>query len=106
METHPPPYAIRLLTYLSPGLPIALFEAVADHLRRSPSLGGRGIALASEERISGPERGSVERSEDPFSRGEADVGFMCAPTYLALRERERPRTPPDEPKMFTSFGSL
>jgi phosphonate transport system substrate-binding protein len=90
METHPPPYAIRLLTYLSPGLPIALFEAVADHLRRSPSLGGRGIALASEERISGPERGSVERSEDPFSRGEADVGFLCAPTYLGLRDRERP----------------
>jgi phosphonate transport system substrate-binding protein len=32
----------------------------------------------------------VERSEDPFSRGEADVGFLCAPTYLGLGERERP----------------
>jgi phosphonate transport system substrate-binding protein len=90
METRPLPHPIRLLTYLSPGLPLALFGAVADHLRRSPSLGGRGIALASEERISGPERGSVDRSEDPFSRGEADVGFLCAPTYLGLRERERP----------------
>jgi phosphonate transport system substrate-binding protein len=90
MQTLPLPHAIRLLTYLSPGLPLALFGAVADHLRRCPGLGGRGIALASEERISGPDRGSVDRSEDPFSRGEADVGFLCAPTYLALRERKRP----------------
>ena len=90
METLPLPHAIRLLTYLSPGLPLALFGAVADHLRRCPVLGSRGIALASEERISGPERSSVDRSEDPFSRGEADVGFLCAPTYLGLRERKRP----------------
>ena len=81
---------VRLLTYLSPGLPLALFGAVANHLQRSPELGGRGIALASEERISGPEQCSVDRSEDPFSRGEADVGFLCAPTYLRLREREHP----------------
>jgi ABC-type phosphate/phosphonate transport system substrate-binding protein len=90
METRPPPHAITLLTYLSPGLPLDLFGAVADHLRRCPGLGGRPIALASEERVSGPERSSVGRSEDPFSRGEADVGFLCAATYLALRERERP----------------
>jgi ABC-type phosphate/phosphonate transport system substrate-binding protein len=81
---------LRLLTYLSPGLPLALFAAVADHLRRCPELGSRRITLASEERISGPERSSVDRSEDPFSRGEADVGFLCAPTYLRLREREHP----------------
>ncbi len=81
---------LRLLTYLSPGLPLALFGAVADHLRRCPDLGGQRIALASEERASGPERGSVDRSEDPFSRGEADVGFLCAPTYLRLRERHSP----------------
>ena len=81
---------LRLLTYLSPGLPLSLFGAVADHLRRCPELGGREIALASEERVSGPEQSSVDRSEDPFSRGEADVGFLCAPTYLRLREREHP----------------
>ena len=81
---------LRLLTYLSPGLPLTLFGAVADHLRRCPDLGGIGIALASEERVSGPERDLVDRSEDPFSRGEADVGFLCAPTYLRLREHERP----------------
>jgi ABC-type phosphate/phosphonate transport system substrate-binding protein len=81
---------LRLLTYLSPGLPLALFGAVADHLRRCPKLDGLRISLASEECVSGPERGSVARSEDPFSLGEADVGFLCAPTYLHLREREHP----------------
>jgi hypothetical protein len=81
---------LRLLTYLSPGLPLALFGAVADHLRRCPELGGRRIALASEERVSGPEQSSVDRSEVPFSRGEAAAGFLCAPTYLRLREREHP----------------
>jgi phosphonate transport system substrate-binding protein len=81
---------LRLLTYLSPGLPLALFGVVADHLRRCAELRGRGIALASEERVSGPGRSSVDRSEDPFSCGEADVGFLCAPTYLGLRERKHP----------------
>ena len=90
METRPLPHTIRLLTYLSPGLPLALFGAVAEHLRRCPGLGGRGIVLAAEERVSGPGRASVDRSEDPFSRGEADLGFLCAPTYLGLRERDRP----------------
>src|SRR5215212_3279106 len=89
-EGQPGAMELRLLTYLAPGLPLPLFGAVADHLRRSPELGGRGIALASEERVSGPEQSSVDRSEDPFSRGEADVGFLCAPTYLRLREREHP----------------
>jgi phosphonate transport system substrate-binding protein len=81
---------LKLLTYLSPGLPLALFGVVADHLRRCPELGGRRIALDSEERASGPTRDLVDSSEDPFSRGDADVGFLCAPTYLRLREREQP----------------
>src|SRR5829696_3052502 len=53
METRPFPHPIRLLTYLSPGLPLAIFGAVADHLRRWPGLGGPPITLASEERVSG-----------------------------------------------------
>src|SRR4028119_1405057 len=81
---------LRLLTYLSPGLPLALFGVVADHLRRCMELGGRRIALASEERVSGPEGSSVDRSEDPFSLGEADVSFLCARTCLRRREREHP----------------
>ncbi len=51
METLPPPHPVRLLTYLSPGLPFDLFGALADHLRRCPDLGGRGIGLATEEHL-------------------------------------------------------
>lgn len=29
-------------------------------------------------------------SEDPFSGGGADIGFMCAPCFLWMRERETP----------------
>jgi phosphonate transport system substrate-binding protein len=42
-----------------------------------------------ESRISGPVKGT----DNPFSKGEADVGFMCAPSFLWLREL---KTPPIE----------
>jgi phosphonate transport system substrate-binding protein len=55
---------------------------VVDHCRRR--LGHEGASLQIETRVSGPERGT----EDPFSSGEADVGFVCSPSYLWLRKRE------------------
>ena len=39
-----------------------------------------------EPRVSGPLRGG----EDLFSKGEADVGFMCAPSFFWLRELKVP----------------
>ena len=80
------PGALRFITYLSPGIPLAFFEAVVDHARRD--LGCR-TSLRTETRVSGPERGT----EDPFSRDEVDVGFMCSPSFLWLREL---RSPPVE----------
>ena len=47
---------------------------------------GRRVSLTAETRVSGPTRGD----DDPFSKGEADVGFMCAPSFLWLREMEEP----------------
>jgi phosphonate transport system substrate-binding protein len=74
---------LRFLTYLSPGLPVEIFEAVASragsHLRLPTS-------VAVESRSSGP----ASAEYDPFSGGEADVGFMCAPPYIWLRDREDP----------------
>jgi phosphonate transport system substrate-binding protein len=81
------PGELRFLTYLSPGIPQAFFEAIVDHVRRT--LGCERTSLRAEERVSGPERGT----EDPFSRDETDVGFMCAPSFVWLREL---RTPPVE----------
>lgn len=63
---------MRLITYLAPSLPPALFETIARHV---------GAQVVFEERISGPLAGD----DEPFSRGEADIGFVCAPSYRVLR---------------------
>lgn len=47
---------------------------------------GHRASLSAESRVSGPVRGAG----DPFSEGEADVGFMCAPSFFWLREPEGP----------------
>lgn len=78
------PEEIRFITYLSPGIPQSLFEAIIDHVRRT--LRCERTSLRVEARVSGPERGS----EDPFSGGEADVGFMCSPSFVWLRELRPP----------------
>ena len=66
------PEVLRFITYLSPGIPRAFFEAVVDHARRE--LGCR-TSLQTETQVSGPERGV----EDPFSR-----------SFLWLRELRPP----------------
>lgn len=63
---------MRIITYLAPSLPLALFETIAQRL---------GAEMMSEERISGPLAGD----DEPFSRGDADIGFICAPSYRVLR---------------------
>lgn len=77
------PEELRFVSYLSPGIPRAFFEAVVEHVRQAL---GQRASLSVETRVSGPMRGA----EDPFSRGEADVGFMCAPSFFWLREPEDP----------------
>jgi phosphonate transport system substrate-binding protein len=77
------PAELRFVTYLSPGIPRAFYEAVVDHVRHAL---GRPASLLVESRVSGPMRGT----DDPFSRGEADVGFMCAPSFFWLRELKDP----------------
>jgi phosphonate transport system substrate-binding protein len=75
---------LRFVTYLSPGIPQRLFEAVVDHVRRT--LRCERASLQVETRVSGPERGT----QDPFSSGEYDVGFMCSPSFVWLRELKPP----------------
>jgi phosphonate transport system substrate-binding protein len=74
---------LRFVTYLSPGIPQAFFEAVVEHVRRTLE---RRASLSVETRVSGPMRGG----DDPFSKGEADISFMCAPSFFWLREMENP----------------
>ena len=69
------PEELRFVTYLSLGIPQAFFEAVVEHVRRAL---GRRASLSVETRVSGPMKGG----DDPFSKGEVEIGFMCAPvTY-------------------------
>jgi ABC-type phosphate/phosphonate transport system substrate-binding protein len=75
---------LRFITYLSPGIPQSLYKAITDHARRT--LECERTSLRVDERVSGPEKGSAE----PFSGGEADVGFMCSPSFLWLRELRPP----------------
>jgi phosphonate transport system substrate-binding protein len=71
------------LTYLAPGIPLEFFQLVTDHLARAL---GCQIQLETESRISGPMHGEP----DPFAEGRADIGFLCAPSYLYLRSQGRP----------------
>jgi len=78
---------IRFVTYLSPSIPRAYFEALADHVQRA--LGSEQVSLRVESRVSGPPKGGECSS---FAE-EADVAFMCAPSFIWLRDL---RLPPAE----------
>jgi len=78
---------IRFITYLSPSIPQALFEALADHVQRT--IGHARVSLRVEPRVSGPQKGG----ECSSFADEADVAFMCAPSFVWLRDL---RPPPAE----------
>jgi ABC-type phosphate/phosphonate transport system substrate-binding protein len=73
---------LRCRTWLSPGLPIELFETVVA------SLAPVGFApeLTAETATSGPPPGAG----DPFASGEVDLGFICTPSYRALAAARPP----------------
>jgi phosphonate transport system substrate-binding protein len=75
---------IRLVTYLSPSIPQALFEALADHVQRA--LRHERVSLRVESRASGPQKGGECSS---FAE-EVDVAFMCAPSFIWLRGLQPP----------------
>ena len=78
---------IQFVTYLSPSIPQAFFEALVDHLQRS--LGREKVSLRIETRVSGPRKGY----ECSSFGDKVDVAFMCAPSFIWLR---RLRPPPAE----------
>jgi phosphonate transport system substrate-binding protein len=75
---------IRFVTYLSPSIPQALFEALADQVQCA--LGHELVSLRVESRVSGPQKGGECSS---FAE-EADVAFMCAPSFIWLRDLQPP----------------
>lgn len=75
--------SLRALSFLAPGLPKTFFECVASHLEEQL---GREIQLSFDEGSSGP----MEGDPDPFAEGGADLGFLCSPSYLYLRDKPDP----------------
>ncbi|MEM9513354.1 MAG: PhnD/SsuA/transferrin family substrate-binding protein [Actinomycetota bacterium] len=78
MPSGSPP--LRFTTWLAPGLPIGLFQTVAEHVA-----GGldRDHELSVESKMSGP----VAAADDRFAHGRTDIGFICPPAYLWLTRR-------------------
>ena len=74
---------LRAITYLAPGIPLRFFELVAEYLAREL---GCETTLDSEVSSSGPMQGD----HDPFAAEEADIGFLCSPSFLYLRSRPTP----------------
>ena len=79
--THSAP--VRARTYLAPGIPTEFFEILVSYLGESL---GREVRLECDTRSSGPMHGDA----DPFGAGVADIGFLCAPSYLYLLSMQRP----------------
>ncbi len=75
--------ALRFTTWLAPGLPMELFDTIADHVSRGL---GRPYELVSEPKISGP----MSAEDDRFATGLTDVGFICPPAYLWLVRQVEP----------------
>ncbi len=74
---------LRAITYLSPGLPLGLFQGLSGLLG---DFLGLEVELLSETSISGP----MEGDHDPFLAGEVDLGFVCSPSYLYLCSKDEP----------------
>lgn len=70
---------LRCATWLAPGLPLGLFELVSSEVARSLST---EAVLESFTDTSGP-----DPDDDPFSRDDIDLGFICAPSYRQLATR-------------------
>ncbi len=70
---------MKAITYLAPGIPLDLYATLVQHLADAL---GEPIELTSDPRFSGP---SADEP-NPLKDGDADLGFVCGPSYLRLAE--------------------
>ncbi|XP_071509009.1 uncharacterized protein [Diadema antillarum] len=76
------PIQLRLMTYLSPGLPVEFFEMIAHYLEEKM---GCPVYLIYESRWSGP---PSDRT-DPFTLDHIDLAFMNAEPFMKLVSRAK-----------------
>lgn len=81
-DTRRVPVKLRLMTYLSPGLPIELFEMVAHYLEEKMKC---PVYLIYESRWQGP----PTDGSDPFTLDDVDLAFMSAEPFMKLMERAK-----------------
>ena len=75
-ETETSPRKLRIITYLSPGIPLVLFDLLRDYLEAETGL---EAYLIYESRWSGP----PPDRKDPFTTDEVDIGRI----FIALNYR-------------------
>jgi ABC-type phosphate/phosphonate transport system substrate-binding protein len=69
---------LRIITYLTPGIPLSFYEAVADYLQDTLKT---KTSVGIVKGCSGP----TTVGRDPLSKREADLAFLSAPSYLWLK---------------------
>ena len=67
-----------------PSIPESFFEFVGGRVAEAL---GRPLELWTESSVSGPGKGG----DDPVSRGEVELAFMCSPSYCWLAKEDVPR---------------
>ncbi|MDH3294169.1 MAG: phosphate/phosphite/phosphonate ABC transporter substrate-binding protein [Acidimicrobiia bacterium] len=72
-------FLLSFTAWLAPGLPLAMFDAIASAVSIEI---GVDYTLTVEPKISGP----TQHVDDLFARGVTDVGFLCPPSYVWLRQ--------------------
>ncbi|ELU14922.1 hypothetical protein CAPTEDRAFT_227826 [Capitella teleta] len=66
---------LRLMTYLSPGIPLELYQVYQHYLEEVLQ---RSTILMVESRCSGP----LADRPNPFTTNQVDVGFICSSAFL------------------------
>lgn len=72
-------WAVKAITYLSPGIPLDLYATIAHHLADALD---EPVELTSDARFSGP---SADEP-NPLTDGDVDLAFICGPSYLRLAD--------------------
>ncbi|MEM7165436.1 MAG: PhnD/SsuA/transferrin family substrate-binding protein [Planctomycetota bacterium] len=68
------PQLLRYISYLSPGIPQALFQTIIDYLAEA-------LETPTELRIDGSTSGPRPEC-NPLESGEAEFAWLCTPSYL------------------------
>ncbi|KAL3858264.1 hypothetical protein ACJMK2_012860 [Sinanodonta woodiana] len=67
---------LRLITYMSPGIQVELYETIRDYLEQ---VTGLETSLRYESRFDGPPLDRI----NPFTENEVDIGFMTSSAFTS-----------------------